>query len=69
LVRQESNFSPIVNAKATKLPFKVRLCLEGVPLHTRQVATIYQLLPQGSLLEAINHDYRNQAHWEMSCRL
>jgi hypothetical protein len=36
------------------MSFKVRLCIEGVPPHACQPATLRQLLPQGSLLEGVD---------------
>jgi hypothetical protein len=30
----------LIGVEASKLPFKVRLCIEGIPHHARQVATI-----------------------------
>jgi hypothetical protein len=51
-------------AEAIKLPFKVRLCIEGVPHHARRPSTIRQLLPQDALFECIDYNPRNgnEAH-------
>jgi hypothetical protein len=57
----------LIGVEASKLLFKVHLCIKGIPHHTRQAATICQLLPQVSLLEAIDHDYHNDAEAHCCC--
>jgi hypothetical protein len=57
----------LAGADACKLSFKVRLCIEGIPFHARQESTVRQLLPQRSLLEAFDRDFRNDAEAQCCC--
>jgi hypothetical protein len=49
----------LTGTEASKLPFKVRLCIEGIPHHARQEAAIRQLLPHDALLEGIDYNHRS----------
>jgi hypothetical protein len=49
----------MAGADISKLQFKVRLCIEGIPPHVRQVPAFQQLLPQHALLEGIDRRHRN----------
>jgi hypothetical protein len=57
----------LAGAEACKLPFKVRLCIEGTPFHAHQESTIHQLLPPGSLLEAFNCEFCNDSEVHCFC--
>jgi hypothetical protein len=55
----------LVGAEATKLAFKVRLFVDGVPFHARQEPAFRCLLPLDSLFEGFDHRSRNDG--EASC--
>jgi hypothetical protein len=57
----------MAGAEAAKLPFKIRLCIEGIPPHARQATTVRQLLPRESLLEFINNDHRSDSEAHCCC--
>lgn len=57
LVGAKLHFRPwscMVNAAAANLSYKVRLCIEGVPLHARQPYTVKQLFHPDTLVECID---------------
>jgi hypothetical protein len=39
--------------EATELLYKVRLCIEGVPLHAHQLVSVAQLMAPATLMEQI----------------
>jgi hypothetical protein len=59
----------LAGADNIKLPFKIRLCIEGIPHHVRQPSTIRQLLPQGTLFESIDHHHRSDSDAQCCCVL
>jgi hypothetical protein len=52
-------------AEAAKLPFRVRLCIEGLPPHARREEIVRKLLPQATLFEGF--DRRHRSDGEASC--
>jgi hypothetical protein len=61
------SWTRLVGAEAAKLPFKVRLYVEGVPHHARQESTLWQLIPWGSLLECFNLNAQNDNEASYYC--
>jgi hypothetical protein len=59
----------MAGANAVKLPFKVRLCIEGIIQHARQEASVKQLLPQGTLFEWFDDHHRNDGDASCCCVL
>jgi hypothetical protein len=59
----------MAGAEDIKLPFKVRLCIEGIPRHARQEASVRQLLPQGMLFERFDDRHRNDGDASCCCVL
>jgi hypothetical protein len=57
----------MAGAEVLKLPFRVHLWIEGVPHHVCQPSTIRQLLPQGTQLEGIDRDRRNDNEAQCCC--
>jgi hypothetical protein len=55
--------------KLVKLPFKVRLCVEEIPHHAHQAATIHKLLPQDTLLECIDYTYHSDNEVNCCCAI
>jgi hypothetical protein len=45
----------MVGVEPVKLPFKVRLCIEGVPNHASQAPIIHKLLPKDASQAPIIH--------------
>jgi hypothetical protein len=46
-------------AEAAKLPFRVRLCIEGLPPHARREEIVRKLLPQATLFEGFDRRHRS----------
>jgi hypothetical protein len=59
----------LASVETAKMSFNVRLCIEGVPPHARQPATLRQLLPQGSLLEGVDLHARSVKDTSCCCLL
>ncbi|CAN6204356.1 unnamed protein product [Urochloa humidicola] len=53
------------DASDASLPYRARVCLEGVPAHAHQVETVLHLLPKRSFVEAI--DYAREREDEKGC--
>jgi hypothetical protein len=60
-------WSRMASAEASKLFFKVRLCVEGIPHHARQEAAVRRLLPNDALLECIDYNYHNDIDANYCC--
>jgi hypothetical protein len=54
-------------AESIELPFKIHLCIEGIPHHACQASTVRQLLPPSTLFESINLHYRNNIDAQCCC--
>ncbi|CAN6276849.1 unnamed protein product [Urochloa humidicola] len=54
-----------VGASDGNLPYRSRVCLEGVPAHARQIDAVLHLLPKRSFVEEI--DYTREKEDEMGC--
>jgi hypothetical protein len=52
----------LAGVEAAKLQFWVRVCIEGIPHHACQEATVKQLLPQSTLLEGFARPNVHQSH-------
>jgi hypothetical protein len=57
----------MAGAEPVQLSFKVFLCIEGVPNHSRQASIIRKLLPKYALLEYINYAYRSDNEAKCCC--
>ncbi|CAN6210597.1 unnamed protein product [Urochloa humidicola] len=53
------------DASDASLPYRARVCLEGVPAHAHQVETVLHVLPKRSFVEAI--DYAREREDEKGC--
>jgi hypothetical protein len=49
------------------MPFKVRICIEGIPRHARQPSTICNLLPQDALFEGMDSSHRSDNEANCCC--
>jgi hypothetical protein len=59
----------MVRAEVTKLPFKARLCIEGIPRHARQPDIIQRLLPSDTLFEDLDCHTRNVGEASCCCAI
>jgi hypothetical protein len=59
----------MAGANAVKLLFKVQLCIEGIPRHAHQEASVKWLLQQGTLFERFNDSHRNDGDASYCCVL
>jgi hypothetical protein len=57
----------MVGAEPVNLPFKICLCIEGIPSHVRQAPVIRQLLPKDAQFECIDYTYRNDNEANFCC--
>jgi hypothetical protein len=57
----------MAGAVKSKLSFKVRLCIEGIPLHARWANIIRKLLPQDSLFECIDRNSHSDNEANCCC--
>ena len=55
------------HASLSMLHFKVRLCIEGVPLHAHQLEAMVQLFPQEMLLEKLDFQAKNTSEAACCC--
>ncbi|CAL5000947.1 unnamed protein product [Urochloa decumbens] len=56
---------PVCATISSKLPYRARVCLEGVPDHAHHVETVMHLLPKQSFVEGI--DYTRESEDERGC--
>jgi hypothetical protein len=61
------SWTRMAGAEPVKLPFKVHLCIEGVPNNARQASVIRKLLPNDSLFECIDYGYRSDNEANCCC--
>jgi hypothetical protein len=60
-------WTSMASTELVKLPFKVCLCIEGIPSHTRQAPVIHQLLPKDAQFECIDYTYRDDNEVNCCC--
>jgi hypothetical protein len=57
----------LAGAEPIKMPFKVRLCIEGIPQHARQPSTICMLLPRDALFKGMDSNHRSDTEANYCC--